>query len=537
MLRRRTLIQMLAGAAVSGCRAAPDADADARPTKVGRKAGNGPLSPLVVRVEAATVEAVAAADRNATAGHGTLLLPAGRYTLPSMRIAAPGLRLEPGAILIPADAAATIQIDGRIDAPRARLFEAAERPDGAPPAIRLLAQTVFPEWWGATAEGPPDKGHDDSLAWQQTLDALAENGGTVQGRAGATYPLRYPIVVLGGGVRIDLAGARLLTDLARNARAPASVLLIGNSREWNLAKVRERRMAGDLFNNFENPAYLDIGMQTEPGRTQPNIEGQNFPPAADPGVDGFTARRCSIVNGRIDYYDEVASPGNYGVQFCNAADCSAQGLRMRNVGQGFGFGSDMAPRVPYAIGCSVSDIVVEKVNQAHTYYGAGFHGYARDCRDTRVTVLAGAPDGSPDGNLWAANFALDCVSEGSGGTCGRGSNGEGFSIGAHARRCTVRGATVRDARRAFVNFAPLDVGPDEGSSFIGCTASDVDYLISLQSKNARFDRVRGSGVKIAEVQANNVNATGNTLSNCDVTRIRTDAVPLDRLRSTNRISG
>lgn len=188
------------------------------------------------------------------------------------------------------------------------------------------------------------------------------------------------------------------------------------------------------------------------------------------------------------------------------------------------------------IGCVVRDIVVEKVNQAQTYYGAGFHGYARDCHDERVTVLSGAPAGSPDGNLWAANFALDCTSTGSGGVCGRGTNGEGFWIGSHARRCTVRDATVRDARRAFVNFGPLDVSPADGSSFFHCTASDVDYLISIQSHNVRFEDVRGRDVKIAEVLANNINATGNILIGCDTARIQSDAVPLDQVRATNRIT-
>lgn len=281
VIRRRTMLQLLAGVAISGCREARGAEK--RDADTGHDiAPPAPLSALIVQAEAATPEALAAADRKAATGHGTLLLPAGRYHLPSMRISAPAVRFAPGAVIIPAGDTAEIRFDGRIEAPRTRIFEAAERPDGAATAFQLTPQIIFPEWWGAKADGLPDKGHDDSLAWQQALDAVAAGGGRIVADAGRTYPLRYPIVVLGADVRIDLAGARLLSDIARKDRAPASAVLIGDSREWNLAKVRERRMTGDLFNNFENPAYIDIGMQTEPGHALPNIASQNFPPRPIP---------------------------------------------------------------------------------------------------------------------------------------------------------------------------------------------------------------------------------------------------------------
>lgn len=537
MIRRQVLSQLVVSGALAACgRSGAAGTGPTREEPVGAR----PILPLrapsafSIAASAVTAAAVVAADRIATERGGTLVLPPGRYHLPLLRLNAPAVRFQPGAMVVPAAGDALIAFAGRVVAARQRIFEIAERPGGEP-AITLPPQVVYPEWWGAQAGGDPHLGHDDSLAWQQALDAVSARGGIVQAAPGRTYPLRYPLVVLGRDVAIDLAGACLLTDLARAARAPACVLLVGDSREWNSRKVRERRLAGDLFNNFENPAFQDIGMRTEPDGTAHNIAQANFPAPADPGVGGFTARYCSVSNGQIAYYDDVVSPGNYGIQFCNAADSSAQALHMRNVGQGFGFGSDMAPRVPYAVRCQVRDIVVERVNPAHTYYGAGFHGYARECHDEAVVVRTGAQAGTPDGNLWAANFALACTSTNSGGVCGRGTNAEGFAIGAHARRCVVRGASVRDAARAFVNFGPLDAPPADGSAFIDCTARDVDYLIALESRNARFEDVHGSAVSRAEVKADNLNATGNVLLRCDVARIDHGAVPLDQVLRANRI--
>ena len=381
-------------------------------------------------------------------------------------------------------------------------------------------RTVYPEQFGATAAGEPHSGADDSLAFQRALDAISE-GGTLECREGAVYPLRYPIVVHGRGVNVNLNGARLLTDLARKDRAPATLVNIGDSREWNREGIARRRAAGDLFNHFENPGFIDIGQRIEPGEARTNIERGYFPPAADAPDKGFTAWDCHVFGGEIFYYDDVAFSGNYGVQFSNAANCSAQQLRLRNSAQGFGFGSDVAPRTPYAAGCAAHDILVMQVNQAHTYYGAGFHGYARDCHDWNVTVARGCVAGSKDGNLWATNYALDCSSRNTGGECGRGSNGEGFLVGANSRRCTVEEGWVRNARRGFVNFGPLDIAPADANRFANSRATDVDYLISLQSRRARFDNIHGEQVLRAELLADNVNATGNRLCGVDLSRIET----------------
>ena len=402
---------------------------------------------------------------------------------------------------------ACLIVQGTVRAGRRAIFAFPEREAAwTAPRIRLMGQTIHPEWFGAAAKGAPHLGHDDSAAWQQAMDALMDAGGAIEGRAGAVYPLRYPLVLRGRRITIDLNGAEWLTDLGRKDRAPGTVFTIGDSREWNRALATRRRLAGDLFNNFENPDFSDIPLETWP-------EGI---PANDPL---FSAVACTIFGGTIAYYDDVVHPGNYGVQFANCRDCHARHLVMRNTGQAFGFGSDVAPRNPYAVNCTVSDLTVTQVNLAHTYYGAGFHGYARNCHDANVRVLKGATPGTPDGNLWAANFALDCTSRNTGGECGRGQNGEGFSFGVNARRCRVYNGAVENALRAFVNFGPVDLKVEDGNAFVWGYARDVDVLQSVQSRHCHFIGIRGERVRDADILLNNVNGSGNVFRDCDRVRI------------------
>lgn len=359
------------------------------------------------------------------------------------------------------------------------------------------------EQFGARAAGPPDAGNDDSGAIQTLLNFLAANGGRAAATPGKTYPIRYPLCVLGSKVVLDNTGAELLSDMARTGRSYGPIVQLGNSREFNLTTINALRAAGTLTGTFVNAGYTDTPINTFPGITSPYL----------------VAFDCEYTGGLLAYYDDVAVTGNDAVQHSNAARCKSYGYRTRNAAEAFQFGSDTTPNTPYALDCTAYDIVVEVTNQAHTYYGAGFHGYQKNCWAWNVQVIKGCVDGTPDGNMWSASFGQGGGIMDSGGDCGRGANGQGFLTGANAINVKVLGCYVTRAKQAFADEAPLTVTSTQGNQIANCVADDVDYLMSLASHHALFSNVRGSNVQVAEILAVNVNGAQNRLVACDNARI------------------
>ncbi len=441
-------------------------------------------------------------DQQATAAKAPLRFANGLHTIASAtELSAPFVVFDPGAVL---QGNAALAIHGRIVAERERIFTFPETSSGGLVRIRS-AQVIFPEWFGATGQGDPREGADDSGAIQLACDSLSDGaGGVIQGAQGRTYPTRFVICVVGDKVILDFSKSEILSDQGRAGRPYAGMWVqIGNSRESNLALIRQRRLAGDFKQGVENPQFADVQAYLYP-------EADSF---------GATSRDCAVLLQSGRFFDDIRSIGCYGVHFSNTVRGYARIDRARNASQCFGFGSDVVPRTPYAIDCVIDVGTIERPNINGSYYSVGFFGYAVRCTSFGGRVLQGVLDGARDGNLAATNLARDCLLDGASGECGRGANGQGYLFGRYSARCYVTRSSVSNAKQGFATDIENVHSMADSCAYLDCSAVDVDILSYAASGYTIFDNVRGQKVK-TDLMLTGQLARNNIFHSIDHARIK-----------------
>lgn len=186
---------------------------------------------------------------------GTLRLPAGRYLLGSDVVMGPagGLRVEPGAVLQPAEGV-TVVVCMAFSALPTQWIDLTG--GGRVTIARESGADVIPHWWGALGENIGN----DGPALAQALESIAAAGGGRLYLPAGEYPVFEQVPVLGGNVRVEGAGDGTVLVAGSGAWAPGQHLLRAADGAANVS-VAHLRMVG-LGAASEGPGGVHAGEGT-----------------------------------------------------------------------------------------------------------------------------------------------------------------------------------------------------------------------------------------------------------------------------------
>lgn len=331
---------------------------------------------------------------------------------------------------------------------------------------------------------------------QKAIDSLSDKGGGSLLLQAGTFLIKYPVFVK-NNVRVYGVGQKTRIKANISASEGRCAFVVGNSYEWNLEKsqeYRKKRARGWLSND----KFKDI--RTEEGLNLVTTDSR------------VVARNAAVENLLIefDYTGCGSNWGGYGIQFANAANCSASNIWTINACQAVGIGSDTGPSTGSCVNVTCRGIHVLAPDPVRTYYAIGFISSSNNCEitdsDSKVEMTAGSKDGS----LIAMNFAKNCVIRNIDGVVGNTITSEGVLLN-NSYGCVVENVRVRKARKGIVtSFTDFDLLKKNGnarSRFSGIQISDCESAIYATSKFTIFEDIDITGCKKAI--SYNINATNN----------------------------
>lgn len=354
---------------------------------------------------------------------------------------------------------------------------------------------------------------DDSAAIQSAIDACATNGGgTVHVPKGLCL-CEWPIFVP-SNVNVVHHSTVILITHGVNGRPLAPAYVIGDCREFSRRIVDHRRKTNDMTHSYEDPEFRDIPLGLWP-------EEQD----ARHGINGIDDARIRATNSSVSgMHIQPSGPLTdraYGVFFANASRCAANDWSSDGLTQPFSMGSDVPPRTPYALDCTVSNLKVYSPSQFNTYYGMGFLGNANRCKVTSVVQLAGVPDNIRNGNMLYANFVKNCVFQNFNGICGRGRNGDGVGL-QNASGCLVTDGIIYNAKQGVSEFYRDEryLSKTNPNHFKNILSVDCDTMLRVGSRYSIFENIKGHNCK-CDIKFNSISAVDNEFINCDYKLIDT----------------
>lgn len=178
-------------------------------------------------------------------GGGELVLPAGSYPISDNLVVDEkiSLRFMNGAKLVIANGK-TITINGNVEAGLHQIFDGAGVVEG-----NMKVSTVYPEWFGAKADGI----HDDTDGVEKTLQFLEKRRGGVLQLSAGTYILKY--LYLRSKVTVQGIGPSTVLKLKNRTNANLITLKDNSVMQFRIANLF---IDGNRNNNTSgNGIYLN----------------------------------------------------------------------------------------------------------------------------------------------------------------------------------------------------------------------------------------------------------------------------------------
>lgn len=284
---------------------------------------------------------------------------------------------------------------------------------------------------------------DVSLVFQNALKLLSgmKGGGTLQLPEGV-YLLKYPVFVP-SNIKIIGKGEKTIIKANISISEGRCAFVVGNSYEWN----------SDVINNFRlkgkrgwprNTVFKDILMG----------QGLNLRSADN----RIRTRKSSIENIMIifDYKGCKSNWGGYGIQFSNAADCSAKNIWTMYACQAIGIGSDTPPSSPACVNIHCSNIYVVRPDSIRTYFAIGMIANSNNCSITNSKSLYQCTENSKDGSIVSMNFTKNCSIRNIQANVGRTETSEGVFLN-NSYGAIVENITINNAKKGIaISFTDYD---------------------------------------------------------------------------------
>lgn len=278
---------------------------------------------------------------------------------------------------------------------------------------------------------------DVSAIIQNAIDLLSAKGGGSLYMPEGIFLIKYPLFVPS---KINIFGKSQKTIILANISIEEGrcAFLVGDSYEVNkhtINKFREQHVRGWPV----NPTFKDIPM------------GDGL--TLNPNDQRIVTRHSSIQNLLIkfDYTNCKANWGGYGIQFSNAAMCTAMNIWTINACQAIGIGSDTPPATPACAYVHCSNIHVLKPDPVHTYYAIGFISNSSNCSITNSDSYVECTRNSPDGSLLAVNGVKSCLVKDISGSVGMSRTSEGILLN-NAYGCIIKHIQIQNAKKGIVTF-------------------------------------------------------------------------------------
>lgn len=372
--------------------------------------------------------------------------------------------------------------------------------------------------------GADNKGRvDASGIFQKAISKLTSIGGGTLLVPQGTYLFKYTVFV-SSNVKIKGVGAKSVIKANISISEGRCAFFVGDSHEWNF-KTMEGFRAKKVRGWPRNLSFIDVAMGD--GLTILKNDKR------------IVTKNSSIENLKIvfDYTGCGSNWGGYGIQFGNAADCSAKYIWTLNACQAIGIGSDVPPSSPGCVNINCDNITVISPDPVRTYYSIGMIANSNNCSITNSQSLSQCTPGTEDGSVVSINFGKNCVIRNIKANVGKSNTSEGVFLN-NAYGCVVENVEISNAKKgiavSFTDYKSLLKHQKLPNLLTSMTIKNSDIAISLFSKFNIF-----SGLTIVNCAKNiefNINATNNTFNVLNTGFLTTDARITPWFKENNNIN-
>lgn len=372
--------------------------------------------------------------------------------------------------------------------------------------------------------GADNKGRIDASGFfQKAITKLSSTGGGTILVPQGIYLFKYTVFV-SSNVHIKGIGINSVIKANISISEGRCAFFVGDSHEWNFKTIEGFR-AKKVRGWPRNIHFSDVAM------------GDGL--AILKNDKRIVTKNSSIENLKIvfDYSGCGSNWGGYGIQFGNAADCSARYIWTINACQAIGIGSDVPPSSPGCVNINCDNIIVISPDPVRTYYSIGMIANSNNCSITNSQSLSQCTPGTEDGSVVSINFGKKCVIRNIKANVGKSNTSEGIFLN-NAYGCVVENVEISNAKKAiavsFTDYKSLLKHQTLPNIFKGMSIKNSDIAISLLSKfNVFSDFTIINCGKSIEF---NINATNNIFNTSNKAFLTTDSGITAWFRENNTIN-